>query len=355
MTIETRTINLLAIGDTHFRETCPLCRSESSDELFIRTQLKKWNQAMRVAERFNAIVVHSGDLFHKPELTYKLFRTVYEVLPKKMIGVKGNHDTKQGETNSRDTAWDVLVATKNIISSGSKDNVIDIRSLQQKPSYDIGMTIKLNSDKWTTPDICYFTIEWDSAPCIDVLVIHRLVTQGLNDEKYMKGLSIERLLNDLYLSKKISTYPDIVITGDNHRSFYQKVEKTKYHYTNKTTWHINPGCMTRQSVNENHYLPHFYMIQIVLDKHKNNFNIKNKEIQIGEFPFKLEYAVSTEKQRRLKLQTNFINTFIESMDEDPDYTLNFINNIKHFLHYKCKDKNIRKIINEAIQEESTDE
>lgn len=321
----------VAVSDTHFRSTCPICREETSNKEFIQTQIEKWNQVVAVAKKYNAPILHAGDLFHSPNSPYYLLEDVYLNLPRETFIVKGNHDSIQGGTER--SAFDLLQVVRDI----GKDQVSNAWK-RQNPlvQIDDGLYEKeLPSNMLLIPLIC-------KSVSIKILLVHSLILKKKDvlNRHLKKGKYNESLITKV--AKQYEFVPDILITGDNHKSFSEVVPFKK-----KKIYCINPGCMTRQRANEASYIPTFYLVDISLNLAQSHFSI-----DIIPHPFRLDYGINTERQLMKKQQAKKMNAFVESLDDDPDYSLNFIQNIRTFLKENRQDPRLKKIIYEVLREES---
>jgi len=296
--------SLIITSDLHLRDDQPICRTDN----FWETQLQKIIWLNQLQNNYDSIpIVCAGDIFHKAKPSPKLLALAIEYLPH-MYVIPGNHDLPNHTMNSfHECGLNVLItAGKSTIVNSTNQNSIILQSLRPTISLD-GLPYGIENDSLKPKKT--------NGNTTSILLLH--VYNYLEKPKWIdKGTSYNSIL------KK---YPNfgIVITGDNHDSFYKKMGER---------WIINPGCFTRQRLDEKEYEPSVYLY------YTHNNTVERVKISTEKDTF-TDIHVSEYKDKNER-----IDLFVESLKQTKDISLSFEDNLKRFIaKNKLNEKTIDKL------------
>lgn len=212
---------IFAIGCPHFRATNPINRVDK----FFEAQLTKFTWCLILAESYDCdAIIIPGDVFDMPFVGNYCLSRVFNVIAGTDIPIfviYGQHDLyfrskKRLEKTSlkvAESAGSVEVLGSEPIYLYEKNNKVAIYGASTDEPIP---AIKDENEK-------------------NVLVIHTMISNIEEPFKYRKP-------------KNFKKYGyDIVISGDNHKSFSAKLKSGMLL--------VNPGTMSRQKVNEANYKP----------------------------------------------------------------------------------------------------
>lgn len=284
--------NYIITGDWHLREDCP---PFLSNENWMELQKEKVKFLIDTAIENNAVIIHTGDFFHKPKPSLALVQFVlddllYEVDPDYFFVLPGNHDTRTNG-NIQGTALGVIESANKVQILGEGKNVC-------------------------LPDCFYIVHEYISNP----------------DEEKPNWEESSRSCKELIeFIRKDCPVPEnkVVLCGDNHQSF-------SFNGINCDNLILNPGCMTKQRLSEKDYTCSFFL-----------YNIHLGEWQLIEFPKLEEFDIFYEEEVKNK-NSKFAEEFIESLLGEYELGLSFTDNLKKFVAENDIEEQVVSVINKCV-------
>ncbi len=275
----------IVTSDWHLRESQPSCRKDN----FWDAQWKKVQQIAKLQEHYNCKVIHAGDLFHNWKASPYLLSYAIRYLPKNFYTIYGNHDLPQHSLDLKEkSAIQVLLESKKI------------------------ELINTGAVHWGQE----ITKEYKT------LVIHKMIW---NKEKPFWAK------NDFSSKEILERYKNVklFICGHNHERFVEiKNEQIL----------INSGCITRQSISEEDFIPAVYLVYENEGKYS-----------ISEYILEIEKDVFIKKEEKIK-DSNIENLIKLIQNKKKDLTINFEYNLKKFLEMNNVSDEIKTIIEESLKE-----
>jgi len=272
-------------SDFHLREDTPVCRTDN----FWETQWQKMEIINELQRRHDCFVLHAGDLFHHWKPSPYLLSTTMEHLPAKFYTVLGQHDLPQHS----------------------------LKLIEKCGVYTLEKAGKLKLLNGT---------HWDQEPmeAVDdalpkgILVWHHLtyITPPFPGATGGQALG---------LLKKYSQFR-LIVTGDNHQSFYQYVDEKQSRVL------VNPGSLTRQTADQIDFQP-----RVALWYEKEN-DIVWVNISVRKDAVTREHLEKTE-QRNARIEA-----FVNRLNDDWRATMSFEDNLGLFF----KTNNVRESVKEII-------
>jgi predicted phosphodiesterase len=207
---------ILLIGDAHITGKNPRARIDN----LVQTQFDKWEEVVQLANKHDCPIVSTGDIFNVPILANSLLTTfgeVIEPLKHSLYFVWGNHD-------------------------------LMYHNIDMYARTSLGMLWHNNSNiKHISEFVEDYGYIWDWRDWNDLiqdcggklLLIHKAII----DPKMVGGKS-SWILNDEEFADSIDdwySHYDLILCGHWHK---------KYTFTYKGTKVINPGPLTRRTVDE---------------------------------------------------------------------------------------------------------
>lgn len=214
----------IACSDLHLSVKPPVWRSNEPD--WYEAMARPLQKLRAIQEQYGVPVLCAGDIFDNWACNPELINFAIKNLPKKMYAIPGQHDLPlHSKRDIRKSAYYTLVLS-GVVKHPSNLHCEYFRVY----GFDYGEEI--------TPP-----------PCPDDFNI-ALVHQYLwTDGKGYKGCPKEGNVSSKNL-KTLRKY-NIVISGDNHQGFIEKVGKTTF---------CNCGSMMRTHADQRDYQPCFYLI-----------------------------------------------------------------------------------------------
>lgn len=214
-------MEILVVGDSHLSGRNPIARKDDLIEL----QFEKWEYIIDIANEYDVPIVHTGDIFNVAIIANTLLTRFGEILSNlhnPLYFVWGNHDLKY---HSMDM-WD---RTSLGVLWKNNDKVRHISEFWQ--DYKIW---------WAWLDWGSDRIKWLGNPP-DLLLSHKAIISG---KKLKRGGSW--ILDDTEFCSNIDTDPylkryRLILCGHWHK---------RYIFKHKETRVINPGPVTRRTVEE---------------------------------------------------------------------------------------------------------
>lgn len=287
--------DLILTADWHLRESQPICRTDD----FWEAQWDKVRQVSDLQKKYDCPVVHSGDLFNHWKPSPLLLSMCFKYLPDRFYTCYGNHDLPQHAIElSEKSGIETLRA-------GDRLEVIDY-AYGRKPPKDPSV-----------PDI---------GVDFPFLVWHEFVYQGQLPWPGCKAMT------DWDVIKEFDEY-NLIVTGDNHKSFVTYDEQTD-------TLLVNPGSLTRQTSDQVDFCPRVYLY------FENNNRVREQLLEIKEDVVSREHIEKKEKHDER------IQAFVEKLHDEWEMGVSFEENLNRFEKNNEVDKDIIQIIKKAIDYET---
>lgn len=289
------------VADMHLRFDTPECRTDD----FVQSQITKLHWLSSLADKENALIVNSGDTFHKarPENGNELLNKIIMPHLPIMVGIAGNHDLLYHKMENIDKSLygvfvDYRMAFTPIDTGEYYENDDDIIY-----GFNFGSEI-------TKPE--------DTEGNKTIAVYHGYVSKesGFISGKVAKNMLIK---NPEY---------DVILTGDNHETFVEE-------YQGRIL--INPGCFTRQTADKINHKPCVFLYDSETHKHEQIF------IPIKNDCFDTDYlTIKKEKDERL-------DSFVETVNGDFEVGGNYQKNMDSYLLKNKTSDNVKDIIVECME------
>jgi DNA repair exonuclease SbcCD nuclease subunit len=278
-------------GDWHLREDQPVCRTDNFEE----SQWKKVDFISDLQNKYECIVLHSGDLYHHWKPTPYLLAQTMKHLPDRFYTVLGNHDLPQHSLELIDKCG------VNVLRESGKLTLLDTCHFGQEP----------------TTNSFYINGKYKT---YDILVWHHL-TYLTPPYPGATGGNAETILN------KYNNF-DLIVTGDCHQNF--TIEKNGRRL-------INPGNLTRQTADQIDYKPSVYLW------YAEDNSVKQVFLPIEEGVVSREHLVKQEER------DNRIDAFVEKLNSEYTTSVSFEENLSQFLKVNNIDKTVEEIIYKCIE------
>jgi DNA repair exonuclease SbcCD nuclease subunit len=231
-------MKFLYTSDWHLRESTPINRVE---EDFLTLQLSKIKQVLKIAkdEKVDGII-HGGDVFDNWKVSNKVLGETIEVLKEFkdnfiLQGIIGNHDIPGYNLNSLyDSSLGVLVKNEQYINIQ-----LDLKAINTRPHAMID-------------------IEKDYFSKNDMIISHDMITP-------------EEAPFDHIHYKLLDGCTSIMLCSHYHKPFIIYGKKTVF---------LNPGALTRLTIDDNDYIPGVIIFEMMGDLFKN---ARRVELNVGTF------------------------------------------------------------------------
>lgn len=297
----------IIIGDIHYRDSQPVCRTDD----FWETQKRKalWLRGLW-EELGRPVVLQPGDVFHHWKSSPQVIRAVLEYLPP-MICVAGNHDLP---SHNLELYWKSALAVVERANAGW--------SVGDNALVQLDLQFSITCYAWgETPQRCM-----DKVPgkYRNVMLAHTTILDG---PAMFDGEQASEFL------RRIKGC-DLIVTGDNHKRIVSTIRNSK---ENRVL--VNPGCFARQSVTEADYEPHVFLWYA----DKNSLEPVPVPIQPASDVITREHLAAREQRDER------IAAFVESLAGEVELGVNFKDNVLRTL----QESNVRLAVRERV-EEATD-
>lgn len=282
-----KNIRCVITGDWHLRKDVPISRPEMEEE-WINLQWCMVRAVKVFCEKKACDLIHTGDLFHKSQAYYGISNQLKEIFDHWDLGffkIAGNHDLPYH-------LWENVMNSSWLATTGED------ATLMLDGAFHFGTTPK-DSDA-------------------EIIFTHQLV---FPDEKSKPPMAAGKTAQEL-----LDEFPNAkwIFTGDYHKAF---------HYEKKGRHVVNPGCLLRQSANEEFYDTGFYYV----DTRKEIVEFHS----LGD-----TIPMNTEHLHNAKERNDRIEAFMEIIEEKGEVSLSFTEN----LHEKLNNKKVPKAVKAIIQE-----
>ena len=303
--------DLMIISDLHLRDDQPTCRMDDFWEVQIR-KLKWINKEWKRLARPD--ILCAGDVFHKAKPSPKLLTTALEFLPgrlcrrgasgvdKLIYTIPGNHDLPNHNINQLNESGLAPLAVTERISSLIKRPVHLYKNINEHHSENVADIHPFPFGSKPLP-LSENLSSKDADKRRYVALAHLFTYKDRKPWADCKSPPCAKVL-DLFRGY------DLVITGDNHQSFT--------HQNKRKQLLVNPGCMSRQNLNEIDYKPSIYLW------YAEENRVEQKEIPIEKNVFSDEHIKHQKEREKREC------AFVESLSADYEVSLSFEENLKRF-------------------------
>lgn len=275
-------------ADWHFREDTPTCyKGDFQEEQWAATDF------VSALQREHACpVIHAGDLFHHWKPSPYLLSQAIKHLPKDFYTVYGQHDLPQHNLELVDKCG------INTLKAAGVLTVLDGYHYGQTPNK--GGLLGANG--------------------IIICVWHHM-TYIIPPFPGATGGQAEGLL------RKYPQY-DVIVTGDNHQSFYDTYEGRLL---------VNPGSLTRQSAIQIDFRPRVFLW----------YAATNTVVPVY-LPIKKD-VISREHIEVIEQRNARIDAFISKLGDDWQASMSFEDNLELFCDTNKIAKPVKEIIYKALE------
>jgi DNA repair protein SbcD/Mre11 len=299
-------MKIVLTADWHIRDSVPACRSDD----FLAVQRKKLQYFTDMCKtRKVDLILHAGDLFDKArpvhsQMLEMMIREYAGQWPRTVV-IPGNHDMpyhsyeRMTETSSLGVLFNFEILMEGKGVDAYEDEKVKVFYFPY--GFDFDEHSDLSSD--------YFNIA----------VWHGMVTNCGSQvfDSYDGKTILENLRYDL------------ILTGHNHKKFIVHGDHDRYL--------VNPGGLTRQSIDEENSVPSFFMIDT------NTRVLEQFDIPVEKDVFTFDTEVSKERDEKIRV-------FIESMSNSYSVGIDFEKNMETFLGENKLDEKVKNFVMEALYE-----
>lgn len=285
--------DLIIGSDLHLRETRPICRTDD----YWAAQWRKLQFIRDLQKKHDCPVVFAGDITDYWKCSPWLLTTIKQNIPDKTKVVYGQHDLPQHSLKLANKSGLYNLAENRCLE------ILDSCHYSKIPKID-GPSLVIKDRKilvWHTI-VWYLKIPWlgCTAPSATMLL------------------------------KRYPNY-DLIITGDNHKSFVADYEGRLL---------INPGSMMRMDADQIGHKP-----QVFLWFAKDN--------TISPIYLPIEPNVISREHIDIKVERdNRIKAFIERLQDNMEHTLSFDDNLRKFIENNTVNKRTMQIIRQVFDMEN---
>jgi predicted phosphodiesterase len=285
-------LKFIITGDWHLRPDNPVCRKDN----FFKTQYKTLEFIKNLAIENNAGIINTGDIFHKPRYQYpdiilNIIRDIFKNIP--IYYIAGNHDLLFHNLEN--------IKKGNIGILSSFKNWYHISKFDNFAGFDYGKDIENTTN--------------------DYAVIHKYTSEKNLPFFIKNGITSENLSNYDYKT---------IFAGDNHEGFMV--------FKNNTLI-VNPGCITRQTIDKKNYKPRIYI-----------YDTKKDSCVLVYLPDNNIDDIDSVYIDEIKNRENRIDSFVEKLKGKIDLNLSFEDNIKKYIEENNIQNGIKQKLLECIKE-----
>lgn len=309
-------MNLLCVGDIHWRATVPRGRTDD----YPTTMAGKMGQIFSLADEHNADIILPGDVFDNPTPPMWLLGQIIGQHTAKnglhrVFVVMGQHDQRYHHTARENTPLGVLEAAGLV------------RILGAKP-------LKLGHRDPDLSGIEFYGCSWNGPipkPAdndrLKILVMHRMV---IGSEKLWAQQTDYMWSRQVLRRHKF----DLIVTGDNHHFFTDQVPGRE-----GPRYLVNCGSLMRANVDQTKHKP-----SVVL------YDAKERSIEVIRLKVAPASAVmSTEVALRTKERNAELESFVDQIgDTSIDPELNFLSNLDKLARAKGVPKTVADKVDEIV-------
>ena len=279
-------------ADWHLRDDVPVCRTDD----FWTAQWTKVEEIRRIQMAFDIPVIHAGDLFHRWKPSPHLLSVTIHNLPEQFWTIYGQHDLPQ---HNLELAHKCGI---NVLLAAEKLNLLK--------GYHWG----------EAPDQDNLRYSWRWYQDRKMAVWHHLTYQTKPFPDATGGMAKGIL-------KKYPQF-DIIVTGDNHKTFVESYEGRLL---------VNPGSLTRQTADQINHRPCVYLYYAETNTVEQVLlNYEDK-------------VISREHIEKETSRDNRIEAFISRLETDWEAEMSFEENLKRFATANNIQSEVMNIVYKAIE------
>jgi predicted phosphodiesterase len=299
-------MKFLILGDVHFTDKTPASRVDNYQEEMKRKLQSVLVESEGIVSTLQLPILQPGDFTDTPFLSYSAYITLSSwVNEYRIFTIYGQHDMRY--RNKGNTPLDAL-------------------------SESIP-TFKILKKKFLKADVCIYPCSYDedvpeieTPDMFNILLIHKML---IGKSEKMEGWKeqYETGYNFLKRSKF-----DLIVSGDNHRSFIEKIEDPKPRYL------INCGSLMRSKIDQINHRP-FY---VIFDTINREYRKRNIAIRDWSEVFDIEKKIKEEQHNEE------MESFVKGLSTHKEMGLNFKDNVTTYMKENNIDQAIINEVNESM-------
>lgn len=299
-------VDLILSADIHLRDTCPEARVDD----FFEAQSKKHAFLRELQEKYDAPILVAGDLFHHWKPSPFLLGYSLRILADNMVVTPGQHDLPAHSLENIERSGIHVLGESGKITLLSPD-----RGLKH-----VERDIEIHSFPWGVE-----LKNTKRTSRVKVALVHKLVYKGAEPfpgaEK--EGGTAKQII------KQLSGF-DLVVTGDNHVTFSERVGDTLL---------VNPGSFMRTTATQFDHKPCVFL-----------YNAKHNEVEQVFLPISKK-AVSREHIEEREERDERLEAFVSRLSDDVEIGLSFEENMRLYIAKNRKkiNNNVQAIIWETMK------
>lgn len=301
--------DLILVGDIHITENVPICRTDD----YLKTLERKMKWLNNIQKKYNCPIIAPGDLLEYWKPSPELISWCLDHLPDNLFTIAGNHDLP---------AHNLELLKKSGLTTLSKAKKVHLMVgyLNAYTFTQNKTNISLYPFSWKVPLQPWGDNKLES---FNIAVCHKMVYKSTLPWPGCQADSAIQLL------KKLSGY-DLVLTGDNHQSFY---------YSGENGILVNPGSFTRSTSDQKKHKPCIYLWKAP--------NILEKVF------VPIEQGVITDDHIVSKLEKEQKSAeFIQNLKEDHKTTSSFKENLTRYFDSNRTREAVQKLTWECLEKET---
>lgn len=272
-------VNFIAAADLHINYSRPIYRIDN----FFDTCCFKFEQILRYAKKYNAIVLIAGDFFDSDKVGHVVVNKIIEILQRYNVPIyvtAGQHDMYYHSNNLDPSPLRTLVLAEAVTLLDRKKPI----EIEGYRIYGVSFGEKIINVRFRKSNI---------------LVVHKCITPKEPPEFLKDAISAEEMMTQ-------NKGYNVIVSGDYHAPFT--------HVYNKKLL-VNCGPMVRKRIDEVDLKPRVYL-----------FNIEKKlikplflKIQPADIVFALERALSKKKDSKVSAELHSLINTMKRQKDRPDF------------------------------------
>lgn len=290
----------ILISDIHLRENQPVCRVDD----YWKSQSIKIQFIKILQEKYQCPVLASGDIFHQWKPSPYLLSWAIEHLPDNMIVIPGQHDLPQHNIELLDKTGLFVLEKAGKVKILSEGQSINIGNSVLIYGYPYGSKLQ----------------ETKENSCIKAAMCHILTWMKIRPFPGCEAKDGKSLL------KKLKGF-NLVLVGDNHRSFVVKNDRIL----------VNPGSIMRMTADQVDHRPCVYL-----------WYAETNTVEPVYLPIK-QNVITREHITRQKQRDERIDAFISRLDDEWEAAVSFEENLERFAKANKIRESVMNIITQAIE------
>lgn len=304
----TKTVIAIFVSDMHLRENQPECRTDD----FIEAQTMKLNWLSELQEKHDCPVLVAGDLFDKWKPSPWLLGYALRNLPDGILAIPGQHDLPAHNLEHIDKSGVEVLASAGKITLLEPARKLFART-DNFTVKGFPWGIELENTKRTSE--------------LKIALVHKLIylpKQLPFPEADKVGSSVRGM------AKELSGF-DIIVTGDNHQTIFEKVGETTV---------VNCGSFMRTTAAQIDHKPSVFLL------------CEDKEVKQVFVPCG-KNVVSREHLEKAADKEDRITAFAERLSERIELGLSFTDNVRNYIAKNKIAKSITSIVWRCVNEKSS--